>query len=125
MWDTAMQQQIPQDRLSRVYSYDALGSFVCIPIGLSVAGPLSDLLGVTATLVFAGLVTVVATGLVLLVHDVRTLREPTSSRAAPRAPAPSPRSQVTDCMAGRAPCREHKAHERPIRLVQLSAVRAA
>ena len=69
-----MQQQIPQDRLSRVYSYDALGSFVCIPIGLSVAGPLSDVLGVTKTLVFAGLVTLVATGLVLLVHDVRTLR---------------------------------------------------
>ncbi len=74
MWDTAMQQQIPQDRLSRVYSYDALGSYVCIPIGLSVAGPLSDVLGVTKTLVFAGLITVVATALVLMVHDVRTLR---------------------------------------------------
>ena len=33
LWDTAMQQQIPQDRLSRVSSYDALGSFVFIPIG--------------------------------------------------------------------------------------------
>jgi predicted MFS family arabinose efflux permease len=74
MWDTAMQQQIPQDRLSRVYSYDALGSYVCIPIGLSIAGPLSDVLGVAETLVVAGLITVVATGLVLLVHDVRTLR---------------------------------------------------
>ncbi|MGZ8694187.1 MAG: MFS transporter [Gaiellaceae bacterium] len=74
MWDTAMQQQIPQDRLSRVYSYDALGSFICIPIGLSVAGPLSELLGVGGALVFAGLVTLVATGLVLLVPDVRTLR---------------------------------------------------
>ena len=48
--------------------------YVCIPIGLSVAGPLSDVLGVGGALVFAGLVTVVATGLVLLVHDVRTLR---------------------------------------------------
>ncbi len=50
-----MQQQIPQDRLSRVYSYDALGSYVCIPIGLSLAGPLSDILGVGGALVFAGL----------------------------------------------------------------------
>jgi hypothetical protein len=74
MWDTAMQEQIPHDRLSRVYSYDALGSFVCIPIGLSVAGPLSDLLGVGAALVFAGCVVLVSTGLVLTVHDVRTLR---------------------------------------------------
>jgi hypothetical protein len=81
MWDTAMQEQIPHDRLSRVYSYDALGSFVCIPIGLSVAGPLSDLLGVGATLIFAGCVVLVATGLVLTVHDVRTLRR--TDRAEP------------------------------------------
>jgi predicted MFS family arabinose efflux permease len=94
MWDTAMQQQIPQDRLSRVYSYDALGSYVCIPIGLSVAGPLSDLLGVGGALVFAGLVTVVATGLVLLVHDVRTLRrtddaEPEAHHESLLAPEPT------------------------------------
>ena len=42
IWDTAMQQEIPQDRLSRVSSYDALGSWVLIPLGLSLAGPLSD-----------------------------------------------------------------------------------
>ena len=28
-----MQQQIPPEKLSRVYSYDALGSFVLIPLG--------------------------------------------------------------------------------------------
>ena len=27
LWDTTMQQEIPPDRLSRVYSYDALGSW--------------------------------------------------------------------------------------------------
>ena len=39
LWDTTMQQEIPQDRLSRVYSYDALGSFALIPLGLALAGP--------------------------------------------------------------------------------------
>ena len=34
MWDTTMQQEIPQEKLSRVYSYDALGSFVLIPLRL-------------------------------------------------------------------------------------------
>ena len=46
-WDLAMQQQIPPDQLSRVYSYDALGSFAFIPLGAAVAGPLADLVGVT------------------------------------------------------------------------------
>ena len=34
-----MQQEIPADRLSRVYSYDALGSWALIPLGLAIAGP--------------------------------------------------------------------------------------
>jgi MFS family permease len=74
LWDTTMQQQIPRDKLSRVYSYDALGSFVAIPIGLSIAGPVASLLGVEATLVLAAAVVFVPTVLVLLSRDVRTLR---------------------------------------------------
>jgi predicted MFS family arabinose efflux permease len=74
LWDTSLQQQIPRDRLSRVSSYDALGSFVCIPIGLSIAGPIADAVGVETTLFLAAGVIVVATALVLLVEDVRTLR---------------------------------------------------
>ena len=84
MWDTAMQQQIPEEKLSRVYSYDMLGSFVAIPIGLSVAGPVADLIGVGATLVGAAAITLVATALVLTSRDVRTLRR------APPAPTPAP-----------------------------------
>ena len=73
-WDVCMQQQIPPDQLSRVYSYDALGSFVFIPLGAAVAGPLAESVGVTQTLVGAAVVIVAATALVLLVDDVRHLR---------------------------------------------------
>jgi len=38
LWDTATQQEIPQEKLSRVTSYDALGSFALIPLGLAAAG---------------------------------------------------------------------------------------
>ena len=51
LWDTTMQQEIPQDRLSRVYSYDALGSFALIPLGLALAGPLAEAIGTRATLI--------------------------------------------------------------------------
>ena len=74
LWDTTMQQEIPQDRLSRVYSYDALGSFALIPLGLAVAGPVAEAVGTRATLFAAGLISLTATLAVLLVRDVRELR---------------------------------------------------
>jgi MFS family permease len=74
LWDVAMQQQISPDQLSRLYSYDALGSLLFIPLGAAVAGPLADSVGVTQTLVGAAVIIVVATALVLLIDDVRSLR---------------------------------------------------
>jgi MFS family permease len=90
LWDTTMQQEIPQDRLSRVYSYDALGSFALIPLGLAAAGPVAEAVGTRATLVAAGLISLTATLAVLVVDDVRNLqrrqplevREPTFEGAA-------------------------------------------
>jgi MFS family permease len=73
LWDTAMQQEIPQERLSRVSSYDALGSFALIPIGLAAAGPIADLIGTRETLLGAAAISLIATLAVLLVRDVRTL----------------------------------------------------
>ena len=52
-WDVAMQSNIPADRLSRVYAYDWFGSLVFIPVGLALAGPVSALVGVRATIVGA------------------------------------------------------------------------
>ena len=74
LWDTTMQQEIPQDRLSRVYSYDALGSFALIPLGLAAAGPIAEAIGTEKTLFAAGLLSLGATLAVLLVRDVRTLQ---------------------------------------------------
>jgi MFS family permease len=74
LWDTTMQQEIPQDRLSRVYSYDALGSFALIPLGLAAAGPIAEVVGTRATLFAGGVISVTATLAVLLVPEVRSLR---------------------------------------------------
>jgi MFS family permease len=82
-WDTALQQQIPHDQLSRVSSYDALGSIVFIPLGAAIAGPAADHFGVGETLVGAALVIVVATAIVLVVDDVRNLRRRVDRPAEP------------------------------------------
>jgi MFS family permease len=74
LWNTTMQQEIPQDRLSRVYSYDALGSFALIPLGLAIAGPLAEAIGTRETLIAAGSLSLAATLSVFLVPVVRELR---------------------------------------------------
>ncbi len=45
-WDLAMQEHVPDEMLSRAYSYDMLGSFVAIPVGQLAFGPLAILFGV-------------------------------------------------------------------------------
>ena len=74
LWDVTMQQEISTEQLSRVYSYDALGSYVVIPLGAAVAGPVADTIGTRETLVASAIVITAATALVLLVDEVRSLR---------------------------------------------------
>ncbi|WP_298805388.1 MFS transporter [uncultured Pseudokineococcus sp.] len=57
LWATALQQHVPGEALSRVSSYDALGSFALAAVGLALVGPVSAVLGTRATLLAgAGLV---------------------------------------------------------------------
>ena len=76
VWLTALQERIPQESLSRVSSYDTLGSFVFMPIGFALAGPVADAAGLSTTL-FAMAACAVATALVLAslpaVREVRRL----------------------------------------------------
>jgi MFS family permease len=73
LWETTFQQEIPEEKYSRVSSYDALGSFVLIPVGVAIAGPTADLIGTRATILAAAAISVTATLAVLFVRDVRTI----------------------------------------------------
>jgi MFS family permease len=76
IWLTALQERIPAAALSRVSSYDTLGSFVFMPVGFALSGPVADAAGLTATLLgMAGCA--VATALVLaMLPAVRAVRRP-------------------------------------------------
>jgi MFS family permease len=74
LWDTTLQQEIAQEKLSRVSSYDALGSFVLTPLGLAAAGPVAQAAGTRETMLGAVALSLVATLAVLLSRDVRTIR---------------------------------------------------
>lgn len=73
-WELSLQQHVPADKLSRVSSYDALGSWVFMPVGYAITGPIAAAIGVEETLWLASGVVVVATSIVLAVPDVRNLR---------------------------------------------------
>jgi MFS family permease len=73
-WDVSLQENIPPDRLARVYSYDLLGSFIALPVGAVAAGPLAAHFGAQATLLGGAAVIAVATAAALLSRDIRTLR---------------------------------------------------
>jgi predicted MFS family arabinose efflux permease len=59
-WDQSLQQNIPGDKLARVYSYDAVGSFLAIPLGEVLVGPLSGAAGSHTVLLGAGVLIVLA-----------------------------------------------------------------
>lgn len=72
-WNLALQEHVPEEMLSRAYSYDALGSFVAIPVGQVVAGPLAAVVGFRAVMVGGGLTYVALCLVVLAVPAVRRL----------------------------------------------------
>lgn len=73
LWATTLQQEIPEEKLSRVSSYDWLGSFALVPLGTVAVGPLAATLGLSGTLWLAAAVVVVASLAALAVADVRRL----------------------------------------------------
>jgi MFS family permease len=73
LWTTALQQNIPGDKLSRVSAYDALGSFVLGPLGLLAVGPAAAAAGTATTLAAAGLLVTAGNVLALCARSVRGL----------------------------------------------------
>ena len=88
LWFTLFQREIPEYAQSRVASYDTLGSFVLMPIGYAVVGPLSDAIGVTETLLLSLGVMLTTWTLILMLPSVWALRAPAAVRpTAPTMPA--------------------------------------
>jgi MFS family permease len=74
LWFTVFQQQVPEHARSRVSSYDALGSFILVPLGTALAGPLAAWLGIRETLLLTGSVELLACAIVVASPSVRAVR---------------------------------------------------
>ena len=84
LWFTVFQQQVPEHAQSRVASYDTLGSFVLMPIGMALVGPLADAIGIVETLWLALIVMWTSWAAILLLPSVWAIRRSAA------APEPSP-----------------------------------
>ena len=73
LWNTALQRKVPRESLSRVASFDAMGSMMFRPIGLAIAAPLSTLVGIENFLQIMAAITVVAIVLPLFDPQVRNM----------------------------------------------------
>lgn len=80
-WNLAMQENIDEDVLSRAYSYDALGSFVAMPIGQIIYGPLGEAFGYRNVLMISGVLYIAIALATLMSGSVRNLERVKSSSA--------------------------------------------
>lgn len=84
-WMTTMQNEVAPESLSRVASYDAMGSLMLSPLGLLLAGPASVVLGVHTALVVVGIVSITTSLLALCAPEVRRLRARKAAEFVPAA----------------------------------------
>jgi MFS family permease len=74
VWQTTLQQHVREDALSRVSAWDWMGSFAFFPLGFVLAGPISNVIGISRTLWISVGWAVASTLAMLLVPSVRNLR---------------------------------------------------
>jgi MFS family permease len=72
-WSLAMQENIEDSMLSRAYSYDALGSFVAMPVGQLAYGPLGEAFGYRDVFLVSGVAYMAICALTLISSSVRNL----------------------------------------------------
>ncbi len=87
LWVTALQREVPDRLLSRVFSLDYLGSLALLPVGLALAGPAADLFGRTEFLIFGGFVAIVTIAPLLLMPTTRAFSGGPGERGAVSSPA--------------------------------------
>ncbi len=83
LWITALQRNVPEHTLSRISSFDWLGSVALNPIGYALIGPIAATIGVSQTLIISAILNMAICVSVVLVPSVRAIRMDTPVAMAP------------------------------------------
>jgi MFS family permease len=91
-WRTAIQQDVPADQQGRVSAFAEIAEIALTPVGYLLVAPVTDAIGIRATLLMCGVIVAVASLAPLLSRDVRTLTlmtaDPPAVEELPADPAP-------------------------------------
>ena len=76
LWDLSIQEQVPSHAVSRVSAYDFSVSLGLMPLGMAMSGPISEWLGLQATLIGMSAIGLAGALAWLAQPSVRRLRRP-------------------------------------------------
>ncbi|MBA9085332.1 MFS family permease [Fontibacillus solani] len=71
IWETSLQELVPQEAFGRVASLDMLGSFALLPLGYVVVGWLADVIGGTQTMMIFATIGIASIIFVLMIPSIR------------------------------------------------------
>lgn len=74
LWHTTLQSKVPEDQLSRMFSYDWLGSLGLLPFGYLIAFGGQALFAAEATFIAAAVIVIAATAIVVSLPAIRGMR---------------------------------------------------
>lgn len=74
LWHTTLQSKVPEDQLSRMFSYDWLGSLGLLPLGYLIAFGGQALFAAEATFIAAAGIVIAATAMVVSLPAIRGMR---------------------------------------------------
>ncbi|PEI65589.1 MFS transporter [Bacillus wiedmannii] len=71
IWETSLQELVPEEAFGRVASLDMLGSFALLPLGYVVVGWLATVIGGEITIITLAILVLVTIGIALCVTSIR------------------------------------------------------
>jgi hypothetical protein len=83
LWWTAMQEHVPKEAISRVSSFDWVGTLAVAPIGYALVGPLAGSIGASTAIIACSTAALAVTASALLVRDIRILQSKPAARPPP------------------------------------------
>jgi predicted MFS family arabinose efflux permease len=86
LWFTVFQEQVPEHLRSRVSSYDVLFSYIFVPVGAAIAGPVAAAIGVRETLLAGAAIEALCLAVVLAQPSVWAIRAGRNGHVRGQAP---------------------------------------
>ncbi|PES75842.1 MFS transporter [Bacillus cereus] len=71
IWETSLQELVPEEAFGRVASLDMLGSFALLPLGYVVVGWLATVIGGKITIIMLAILVLITIGMALSVPSIR------------------------------------------------------